>query len=152
MPNQSQCIFEIMLRIINKVSELMVKPRTFGTGDVLYASEIHMIDVIGRNPGIHVTEIANKLGITKGAVPKMIRKLLQKELIYRYQAKDNKKMVLFELTPKGNTAFQEHAEFHEKLDQGIINRFNSLQASELLIFNDIMGEIERYIDKIGQEK
>jgi DNA-binding MarR family transcriptional regulator len=151
MPKQCQCVLETMLRIINKASELIVEPRVFGT-EVLYASEIHMIDVIGRNPGIHVTEIANKLKITKGAVPKIIRKLLQKELIYRYQAKDNKKMVLFELTEKGHTAFQGHIEFHKKLDHGIIKKFNSLQEPQLLMFHDIMNEVELYFDRIRQEK
>lgn len=150
MSNQSQYVFETMLRIINKTSELMIKPQKYGTDDVLYASEIHMIDVIGRYPGIYVTEIANKLGITKGAVPKMIRKLLQKEMIYRYQATDNKKMVLFELTEKGRMAFQIHAEFHQKMDQDIIKKFNSLQEPDLLIFKDIMSEIEQYIDKMRQ--
>lgn len=149
MPNQSQYVLETMLRIIHKASELIREPLVFGT-EVLYASEVHMIDIIGRNPGIHVTEIANKLGITKGAVPKIICKLLQKELIYRYQAKDNKKMVLFTLTPKGHAAFQSHIEFHKKLDQGIIKKFNSLQESELLMFHDIMHEIEEYIDRIGK--
>jgi len=151
MPKQCQCVLETMLRIINKASGLIVEPRMFGT-EVLYASEIHMIEVIGRNPGIHVTEIANKLGITKGAVPKIICKLLQKEMIYRYQAKDNKKMVLFKLTEKGHTAFQSHAEFHKDLDYGIIKKFNSLQEQELLIFNDIMGQIEQYIDRFRQRK
>ncbi len=151
MPNQSQCVLDTMLRMIHKASEFMAEPRVFGT-EVLYASEIHMIDVIGRNPGIHVTEIANKLGITKGAVPKIIGKLLQKQLIYRYQEKNNKKMVLFTLTAKGLMAFQSHTEFHKKLDQGIIKKFNSLQKSELLMFHDIMHEVEEYIDRIGKEK
>jgi len=150
MSNQSQYVFETMLRIINKTSELMIAPRKFGTDDILYASEIHMIDVIGRYPGIYVTEIANKLGITKGAVPKMIRKLLQKEMIYRYQAMDNKKMVLFELTEKGHVAFQIHAEFHQKMDQDIIKKFDSLQESDQIIFKNIMNDIEQYIDKMRQ--
>jgi DNA-binding MarR family transcriptional regulator len=150
MSNQSQYVFETMLRIINKTSELMIKPQKYGTDDVLYASEIHMIDVIGRYPGIYVTEIANKLGITKGAVPKMIRKLLQKEMIYRYQENDNKKMVHFELTEKGRMAFQMHTEFHQKMDQDIIKKYNSLQEPELLIFKDIMSDIEQYIDKMRQ--
>jgi len=151
MPNQSQYVLETMLRIIHKSSELMTEPRVFGS-EVLYASEVHMIDIIGRNPGIHVTEIANKLGITKGAVPKIIYKLLQKELIYRYQTKDNKKMVLFTLTPKGHAAFQSHTEFHKKIDQGIIKKFNSLQESELLMFHDIMNQVEGYLDIIRKEK
>lgn len=151
MSNQCQCVLDTMLRIINKSSELMAEPRMFGT-EVLYASEIHMIEVIGRNPGIHVTEIAHKLGITKGAVPKIICKLLQKELIYRYQAKDNKKMVLLKLTEKGQKAFRSHAEFHKKLDHGVIKKLNSLQEADLLMFQDLMSEVEQYIDKFRQEE
>lgn len=149
MSNQSQCVLDTMLRVINKASELMAEPRSFGTY-VLFASEIHMIDVIGQHPGIHVTEIANKLGITKGAVPKIICKLLHKEMIYRYQARGNKKMVLFKLTEKGHEAFQSHIEFHKELDHGIINKFNSLDEKELLLFHDLMNEVERYFDQFKQ--
>ncbi|HEY3389218.1 MAG TPA: MarR family transcriptional regulator [Prolixibacteraceae bacterium] len=140
-----------MIRIINKASSLMAEPRNFGIDDRLYASEIHMVDVIGRNPGINVTEIAVKLGITKGAVPKIIRKLIQKGLIYRYQAKDNKRIVQFELTDKGQIAFQQHIEFHQKFDNIIIQTFNSVSETDLHFLNDIMSEIEQHIDKIKQE-
>ncbi|MBP2651419.1 MAG: transcriptional regulator, MarR family [Firmicutes bacterium] len=118
MCNQSEIIVEIMMRIINKASSAMAEPHNFGTDEVLYASELHMLDVIGKNPGINVTEIAEKLGITKGAVPKIIRKLVDKDLIFRYQTKDNKKIVKFKLTDKGRIAFQGHIEFHQKFDSG----------------------------------
>ena len=150
MCKQSESVIGILTRIINKASSVMTEPRHFGTDDVLYASEIHMLDVIGRNPGINVTEIADKLGITKGAIPKIIRKLMHKDLIYRYQMIDNKKIVLFKLTDKGHTAFQHHIEFHQKFDNGIIQRLDSLSKTELLFLHEIMSEIEQYVDKIKQ--
>ncbi|TWH51709.1 MarR family transcriptional regulator [Sporomusa sp. KB1] len=150
MGSQSETIIDIMTRIINKASSLMTEPRHFGTDDILYASEIHMLDVIGRNPGINVTELADKLGITKGAIPKIIRKLLDKDLICRYQTKDNKKMVLFELTAKGCTAFQHHIEWHQKFDSGIMQKLDSLDKTELLFLSNIMSDIEKYVDKIKQ--
>jgi len=145
---QSEQIFNILHRIIHKSSILMAQPRPFGTDDLLYSSEIHMIDVIGRQPGICVTEIANKLDITKGAVPKIIRKLLHKDMIYRYQVLENKKMVLFNLTDKGEIAFQAHAAFHEELDQNIIQKFDVMPKKECQQFKDIMHDIESYIDKM----
>lgn len=145
---QSEQIFNILHRIIHKSSILMAQPRPFGTDDLLYSSEIHMIDVIGRQPGICVTEIANKLDITKGAVPKIIRKLLHKDMIYRYQVLENKKMVLFNLTDKGEIAFQAHAAFHEELDQNIIQKFDVMPEKECQQFKDIMHDIESYIDKM----
>ena len=145
---QSEQIFNILHSIIHKSSILMAQPRPFGTDDLLYSSEIHMIDVIGRQPGICVTEIAQKLDITKGAVPKMIRKLIQKDMIYRYQAPENKKMVLFNLTDKGEIAFQAHVTFHEELDQNIIRKFDVMPEKECQQFKDIMHDIESYIDKL----
>jgi DNA-binding MarR family transcriptional regulator len=145
---QSEQIFNILLRLIRKSSVLIAQPRPFGTDDLLYSSEIHMIDVIGRQPGICVTGIAQKLDITKGAVPKIIRKLLKKNMIYRYQAPLNKKMVLFKLTDKGEIAFQAHVEFHEELDQSIIRKFDVMPEKECQQFKDIMHDIESYIDKI----
>jgi DNA-binding MarR family transcriptional regulator len=150
MHSQSKSVHEIMIRIINKTSSLVTEPRYFGTDDKLYASEIHMVDVIGKNPGTNVTEIAVKLGITKGAVPKIIRKLIQKGLIYGYQSKDNKRIVQFELTDKGHIAFQQHIEFHQKFDNIIIQTFNSVSETDLDFLNDIMSKIEQHIDKIKQ--
>ena len=147
--HQSEEIFAIMLRVIRKSAVLMATPRHFGTEDLLYSSEIHMIDVIGRQPGICVTEIACRLQITKGAVPKMIRKLLQKGMIERYQAKENKKMVLFCLTNKGHIAFQSHMGFHEALDKKIMHKFDKLPEAEARNFQDILQDIENYIDKMG---
>jgi DNA-binding MarR family transcriptional regulator len=146
--HQSEEIFAIMLRVIRKSAVLMATPRHFGTEDLLYSSEIHMIDVIGRQPGICVTEIACRLQITKGAVPKMIRKLLQKGMIERYQAKENKKMVLFCLTNKGHIAFQSHMGFHEALDKKIMHKFDKLPEAEACNFQEILQDIENYIDTI----
>lgn len=152
MCKQSEYIIEIMTRIINKASSLMTEPRHFGTEDVLYASEIHMLDIIGKNPGINVTEIADKLGITKGAVPKIIRKLMDKNLIYRYQTKGNKKIVLFKLTDKGHIAFHCHIEWHQKFDTGIIQKLDSLDKPKLLFLNEIMTDIEQYVDIIKNKQ
>jgi len=152
MYNQSERLLETMMRIMNKTFSVMSEPRKFGTENVLYASEIHMLDVIGRNAGINVTEIADKLGITKGAVPKIIRKLIKKDLIYRYQSPNNKKIVQFNLTDKGQTAFQQHSEFHQKVNSDMIQHFSALSQEKFLFLNDIMTEIEEHLDKIKHEE
>lgn len=151
MCNQSKRLLETLTRIMNKTSSVMAEPRNFGTEHMLYTSEIQMVNVIGRTPGINVTEIADKLGITKGAVPKIIRKLIQKELIFRYQSSNNKKVIHFELTDKGKIAFQQHIEFHQKVNNGIIQHFGAMSPEEFCFLNDLMVEIEEHLDKIKQE-
>jgi len=60
-------IGETFNRIINKFSSIEKKPRDFGIGDLLYPSEIHNIEIIGRNPGINVTNTGKEAGGNEGS-------------------------------------------------------------------------------------
>ncbi len=151
MQAEQEKILDAMSRLMNRLSAVMAEPRSFGTEYKLYTSEIQMIGVIGRNPGINVTEIAETLGITKGAVPKIIRKLLQKELIVRYQVPENKKEIHFDLTEKGKTAYLRHREFHQKVNQGIIEHFKALNREELAFLQGLLREIEDNLGNIVRE-
>ena len=89
------------IRIMNKMMALEKNPRDFGSGDLLSSAEIHMIMVIGKNPGLNVTSISEELGISKSAVSQMVRKLEQKNLVERSQLPDNEKEIRLSLTPRG---------------------------------------------------
>ena len=42
--------------------------KNYGTDDLLYSAEVHMIEMIGSYEKNTTTKLAEKLGITKGAV------------------------------------------------------------------------------------
>ncbi len=140
--------FEKILRIANKINEGFKAPRYFGTDEILYASEIHTIDIIGRNQGINITEIAEKMGIRKSAIPKVVQKLTQKDMVSRSINPQNKKVVQLELTDKGKIAYNHHLEFHEKLSKNIIKKFGDFTQEEMTFFNEIMSDIEECVNKI----
>ncbi len=94
-------IGETFNRIINKFSSIEKKPRDFGIGDLLYPSEIHNIEIIGRNPGINVTNLAKKLGVTKGAVSQIVNKLERKKLVAKFRDSNNEKEVMLKLQKRG---------------------------------------------------
>jgi DNA-binding MarR family transcriptional regulator len=144
--------FEKVLRIANKINEGLKEPRSFGTDQILYASEIHIIDIVGRNPGINITEIAEKMGIRKSAIPKVIQKLTQKDMVTRCIKQQNKKMVQLELTDKGEIAYDSHLCFHEKFSKNIIEKFSNFTPVEMLFFNEIMSDIEECVDTILESK
>ena len=144
--------FDKILRIANKINEGFKAPRSFGTDEILYASEIHTIDIIGRNQGINITEIAEKMGIRKSAIPKVIQKLTQKDMVNRCINPQNKKVVQLELTDKGKIAYNQHVEFHEKFSQNIIKKLRNFTQEEMIFFNEIMSDIEESVDKILESK
>lgn len=152
MTKQRKAMLESILRLSRKFFEAMKHPNNFGTDRLLYSSEIHTLEMIGKHPGITVTELADRQGISKSALPKLIHKLIEKDLVYRYQETGNKKNVLLELTDKGRLAVQHHSKFHETFDIGIMQKLNSLTPEEYLFLNDILQELEQYIDQMEQQE
>ena len=152
MIEQRKQMLASIFRLSKKFFEAMKQPNKFGTDKLLYSSEIHTLDMIGKHPGITITELADRQGISKSALPKIVHKLIQKDLIYRYQETGNKKNILLELTDKGRVAVQHHFEFHETFDSGIMEKINLLTPEEYLFLNNILEELEQYIDHMKQEE
>ncbi len=152
MTEQKKEMLESFFRLSRKFLEAMKQPNKFGTDRLLYSSEIHTLEMIGKYPGITVTELADRQGISKSALPKIIHKLIQKDLVYRYQETNNKKNILLELTDKGRIAVQHHFKFHETFDSGIMKKINSLTPKEYLFLSDILQDLEQYIDHMEQQE
>lgn len=139
-------VMEKFGRIINKFIYIEKNPRDFGTGSLLYPSEIHLIQTIGKTPGINVTELAKRQGISKAAISQKLKKLEYKDLVGRYKEYGNEKEVRLRLTLKGETAFQGHERFHSKMDAGIIEKMDEMSMDELNVLERVLDEINDYAD------
>ena len=49
----------------------------------LYPSEIHLLNVISEDPNINAKQMAEKLGVTKGAVSQTLTRLENKGVLFR---------------------------------------------------------------------
>ena len=141
-------ISDAFFRITMKFQAIEKIPRDFGVKEPLFPSEIHMVQAIGETPGINVTELALRLGITKGAIPKRIKKLEQKNLVRRYQDDDNRKEVNFVLTDEGATAFSAHKKYHAKIDREIYGLMSSMGHEKLDIVRRLFTELDKYADRM----
>jgi len=139
-------IIEKFGKIINKFNYIERIPRDFGTGNLLYPSEIHLIETIGKTPGINVTELAKKHGITKAAISQKLKKLEKKDLVKRFKNSENEKAVLLKLTTEGKIAFKGHERFHSIMDFGIVQKINEMPPTKRKDFEKILDEISVYAD------
>lgn len=138
-------IIKLYFQSMDLFKEFENTPRDFGSGDLLYKSEIHTLETIGHHPGINLTELAEEMRVTKSAVSKFTAKLLDKDLIEKQMEEGNKKEVLFYLTSKGQTAFKGHEQFQKAAFSGILDLINSLDQHEK---NFLIGFLERLIGSI----
>ena len=109
-------------------------------------SETHCIDYIGRLELPNVTKIAEHMQMTRGAISKMTKKLLNKGLIEKYSLETNKKEVYFRLTEQGRLLFNEHEKRHklwEKRDMQLLSRYSK---DEIVLICRFMKEFNEYLE------
>ncbi|GFP75484.1 MarR family winged helix-turn-helix transcriptional regulator [Clostridium fungisolvens] len=112
------------------------------------SSEIHCIEYIGGNEDPNVTKLGEAFYMTRGAISKLTKKLIQKGLIESYQKPDNKKEVYFRLTKKGQELYKVHDELHKEFqdrDKPIFEQVTEDQFDSMLRF------IEKYSNHLDCE-
>jgi len=75
-------------------------------------SEIHCIELIGKMDDANSTKLSEAIYMTKGAVSKIIKKLLRYGAIEYYQKPKNKKKIYYKLTALGNVIDKKHEKLH----------------------------------------
>jgi DNA-binding MarR family transcriptional regulator len=118
----------------------MKQCRDYGSGHLLYHSEVHLIIAIYKHKDANVSELAQVLGITNGAVPQVANKLIQKGLIEKYRLKGNKKDIYYRLTEQGELVYWGHEIHHNQIHTKIAEYLNSLD-------DDKVQAIATFLDK-----
>lgn len=147
-----QKLIESFLRIINHYTIIEKEPKKYGTDEFFHKLEIHTIHAIGENLGINVTKLAKWHGITKSAVSQVVKTLEERDLIYRYQAPDNAKEVLFKLTEKGKKAYEGHKHYHEKLDAFLIEEIEKISEDKYQFLLDFFKMLEKNLKNHSENK
>ena len=140
--------FESSYRLINKYNQKSKKAKNYGTEDLLYTAEVHMIDIIGSYEKTTTTKLAQILGITKGAVSQTAHKLLDKGLIVKSNSEDNKNEVYISLSTTGRTVFEYHKKMHFNMQKQIQDILNDLSPESVLAVEKIIQVIDESLDSI----
>jgi DNA-binding MarR family transcriptional regulator len=114
MNNDLQTLIDLFLKILHLYSVISRKPKDYGTGDLLYFTEIHTITMVGKNKEINMTKLAEIMGVTKGAISQTIRKLVYKNLILKSNS-TNKKEFNLKLSSKGIMVYKGQESFQKEL-------------------------------------
>jgi DNA-binding MarR family transcriptional regulator len=90
--------------IINQLLFLEKRKNLTFEGISLYPSEIHLMLETKGDQAVNATKIADKLGITKGAVSQTLARLEKKGIIEKIKDPYNKNELSIILTPMGKRA------------------------------------------------
>lgn len=116
-------------------------------------SEIHTIAAIGDLQEPNVTSIAQHMNMTKGAVSKIVKRLLASQVIESYQLEGNRQKIFYTLTEKGKFLYREHEQRHNlwiERDRNFFGRYPESQLKQVAEFMaDFNGYLQEQIDEKG---
>lgn len=112
------------------------------------SSEVHCIEYIGRNIDCNVTKLAESFYMTRGAISKMTKKLIEKGVIESYQKPDNKKEIYFRLTSQGQEIYKVHEKLHKEFQERDKAVFEQVTEEQ---FDSMLSFIEKYNKHLDAE-
>jgi DNA-binding MarR family transcriptional regulator len=115
----------------------------------LYASEIHLMQVVADYPGINATGMAQTLGITKGAVSQTLKRLEQKGAIYKQSDPYNKNELKVSFTGEGQEALNAFFKSNEKSWREYNAFLGEMTESEIATVAEFLRRLESFLGKIG---
>jgi DNA-binding MarR family transcriptional regulator len=143
-----------LYRPINLIIGEMETSWLYGVDFPLHHAEVHMLETIKVNEEANVGELAQRLGMTSGAVSQVTKKLLDKGLIEAYKKPGNRKEVFSRLTSLGEQVCEGHQKHHENMFsilREFMSRLNEKEAQIIFDFLDALSEgIEDVIDQAGK--
>ena len=131
-----------MVNIFNESAKI---PTELPDGTLVYRSEIHALVEIGKFPGLNVTELAEKLMITKGAITQVTKKLEKKSLITRTKDFNNDKEIGHYLTEKGKQLHKQHDEHIEQIVKE--SKLNNISDDNFSFLQSFLTEILQHKNK-----
>ncbi|AYU55817.1 MarR family transcriptional regulator [Staphylococcus debuckii] len=114
----------------------------------LTSTEVHCIEAIEENTNPNVRRLAETLYMTRGAISKLTRRLIKKELIESYQKEDNKKEIYFKLTDSGKAIYDTHEQLHAKFQKRDEKVFEEMDEAQ---YQAMMNFINQYRNHLDQE-
>lgn len=132
---------------MTKFAVINRKAFDFGIGMELYPAEIHMLTAVDMRGSTGVTELAEDLGVTKGAVSQQISKLVNKGLLTKESDPDNRSRVRIMTTEKGHEASDNHLDFHREHDRRFLEYLGTLDEHSYATVMKLGKEMNLWMDR-----
>ena len=98
----------------------------------LSIQEMHLIEKLGPDKELRMSQIANALGVTLGTMTVAADRLDKKGYVVRQRLDDDRRVVRLKLTEKGKEAYEAHAGFHMKMVEMVVQGLSPLEEETLI--------------------
>ncbi len=124
-----------LVESMDKLSDLMRKFQTqLRSGDLKEYTlrQLYYIELIDKNQGISVSELAKKLDVKKSTVSIAINQLIDLGIVNKIQSNQDKRFYFLQLTLKGNQIMEMHKQVHKNTIKKILKILNQEEVENFV--------------------
>lgn len=138
-------IIEKYMLLVEKISNTTNTFKSFDTDVNIYRSEIHVIQIIGDRKALHISELSRLLGITKGTVSQIVKRIENKGLVKKQVDENNNTRQLVRLTEKGIAAYNAHVAYHRQNHNEMENFLDTLSTEQKTAVEEFLSRASEMI-------
>ena len=117
-----------VFKLAIKVQEDYIKYSPFPE---LSMNEMHIIEAVSKQQFPTMTNVAKTLKVTVGTLTTAITKLIKKGYVERKRIEEDRRVVLVNLTSKGEEVYKVHQVFHEEMICAMLSNFSDEEEQVL---------------------
>ena len=121
----------LLVDLFNDILKIEASVLKEGEFNDLSVTEMHIIEAIGLDREMTMTEVARDLEITVGTLTTAINRLIKKEYVERRRIEEDRRVVLVNLTSKGEEVYKVHQVFHEEMICAMLSNFSDEEEQVL---------------------
>ncbi len=144
MDRSRKVVNDLLTDVFNQI--LILEERNLTEHDAVDVTMIHVIEAIRKCEPPTMGTVSKRLMITMGTLTTSVNRLVEKGYVTRKRDVNDRRVVLLDLTEKGQQVFEIHEAFHEELVNAALK---DLEFREDLVL--ALESIYRFFKKL-QEK
>lgn len=114
---------QILKDLFFKILKIQAKIVSRAAEENISRTEMHTLEAIEGSEYVTLTQIADKLGVTKATSSVTVKRLVKKGFVRKVKEENDKRISTLKLTKKGVDSCSKHHDFHEGLVNGILHDF-----------------------------
>ncbi len=124
-------------------------PGTAGDAEAAYTlSELHVLHRIAGQDSTQVTSLAAHFGLTRGAISKIVNRLLERGDIISYRQPDNQKNVYYRCTDRGERVNVWHQAVHHEVRERVAEFFSRYTPQQLVTIEQFLCDVAEHLETL----
>lgn len=128
----NELINEILKDLFHQIMTIQERFVEKSSNIRLSRTEMHIIEIVGDNANLILTEVANKMYITKATASVCVERLVKKGYIIKVPLEKDKRKQGLILSQDGQNCNRIHEDFHEKMVEAITKDFGIEEKKDLV--------------------